>query len=130
MSAFGGKADIRLSDSLPTRVSSERPRLKAFCRVAPSVLYKVRAMLAARVLLPASRFNVRMSLADHDRLFIDLLHRLNYLKASSGRGYADLNGNERKHRVRVRNGVYAAMLSNQMKGSSMSGYWTYRLHRS
>jgi hypothetical protein len=54
--------------------------------------------------LPASRFNLRMSLADHDRLFIDLLHRPKRIrwvlvivtsKRPSGRGYADLNGNGR-----------------------------------
>jgi hypothetical protein len=57
----------------PLRVSNDRPRLKAFCRVAFSVRLKLRAMLAARVFLPASRFNVRMSRLVHARLFIDLL---------------------------------------------------------
>src|SRR5215471_18685446 len=41
------------------RVSSDNPRLKAFCRVAPSVLFKVRAIVTARVLLFASFFRVR-----------------------------------------------------------------------
>jgi hypothetical protein len=54
------------------RVSSDTPRLNAFCRVAPSVLLKVRAMTFARVLLPASFFKVRTSFAVHARLFIDL----------------------------------------------------------
>jgi hypothetical protein len=59
--------------SRPLRVSNERPRLKAFCRVAFSVRFKLWAMLAARVFLLASRFNVRMSRLVHARLFIDLL---------------------------------------------------------
>jgi hypothetical protein len=50
------------------RVSSDKPRLKAFCRVAFSVRFKVRAIFAARVLLPASFFNVRTSWAVHGRL--------------------------------------------------------------
>jgi hypothetical protein len=33
-------------------------------------------MLAARVFLPANRFNVRMSRLVHARLFIDVLHGL------------------------------------------------------
>lgn len=37
-------------------------------------------MLAARVFLPASRFNARMSRLVHARLFIDLLHGLKGLK--------------------------------------------------
>ena len=45
------------------RVSSDNPRLKAFCRVAPSVLFKFRAIVAARVLLFASFFRVRTSSA-------------------------------------------------------------------
>src|SRR5215470_2589985 len=45
------------------RVSSDNPRLKAFCRVAPSVLFKVRAIVTARVLLFASFFRVRTSFA-------------------------------------------------------------------
>lgn len=58
------------------RVSKERPRLKAFCRVAFSVRLKLRAMLAARVFLPANRFNVRMSRLVHARLFMDVLRGL------------------------------------------------------
>jgi len=45
------------------RVSSDNPRLKAFCRVAPSVLFKVRAIVATRVLLFASFFRARTSFA-------------------------------------------------------------------
>ena len=59
-----------LSSSFAARVSSDNPRLNAFCRVAPSVLLNVRAMFAARVLLAASLFNLRTSLAVHARLFI------------------------------------------------------------
>jgi hypothetical protein len=54
--------------SIAARVSSDNPRLKAFCRVAPSVLFKVRAIAAARVLLFASFFNVRTSFAVQVRL--------------------------------------------------------------
>ena len=54
--------------SIAARVSSDNPRLKAFCRVAPSVLFKVRAIVAARVLLFASFFNVRTSFAVQVRL--------------------------------------------------------------
>jgi len=54
----------------PGRVSSDNPRLKAFCRVAPSVLFKLRAISAARLLLRASVFNVRICSAVHARLFI------------------------------------------------------------
>jgi hypothetical protein len=49
------------------RVSSESPRLNAFCRVAPSVLFRVRAVLAARVLFRASAFSVCTSEEDHER---------------------------------------------------------------
>jgi hypothetical protein len=66
---------VRVSND-PARVSSERPRLKAFCRVAFSVRLKLWAMLAARVLLPAICFNARMSRLVHARLFIDSLHGL------------------------------------------------------
>jgi hypothetical protein len=51
------------------RESSDSPRLKAFCRVAPSVRFKVWAMLAARVFLRAIVFNVRTSDDVHDRRF-------------------------------------------------------------
>jgi hypothetical protein len=56
--------------SRAARVSSDNPRLNAFCRVAPSVLLNVRAMFAARVLLDAILFNLLTSLAVHARLFI------------------------------------------------------------
>ena len=55
---------------LAARVSSDSPILKAFCRVAPSVLLNVRAMFAARVLLAASFFKLRTSFVVHVRLFI------------------------------------------------------------
>jgi hypothetical protein len=51
------------------RVSREIPMLKAFCRVAPSVRFKVRAMLPARVFFRASAFSVRTSDEDHERRF-------------------------------------------------------------
>src|SRR5215831_4206133 len=70
-----GRAPFLVSDcsfcqSFAARVSSDSPRLKAFCRVAPSVLLNVRAMFAARVLFAASFFKLRTSFAVHDRLFI------------------------------------------------------------
>ena len=73
---------VRVSND-PARVSNERPRLKAFCRVAFSVLLRLQAMLAARVFLPANRFNVRMSRLVHARLFIDLLRGLKKKKLSA-----------------------------------------------
>ncbi len=41
------------------RESKESPRLKAFCRVAPSVLFNDRAIFPAGVFFRASAFNVR-----------------------------------------------------------------------
>ncbi len=54
------------------RELSDNPRLKAFCRVAPSVRLKARAMLAARVFLLAAAFNLRTSSVVQARRF-DLL---------------------------------------------------------
>ena len=51
------------------RESSDSPRLNAFCRVAPSVRFKVRAILPARVFLRAIVFNVLTSDDVHDRRF-------------------------------------------------------------
>ena len=65
--------------SIAARVSSDNPRLKAFCRVAPSVLFKVRAIVAARVLLFASFFNVRTSFAVQVRLRLFMLWSPRYL---------------------------------------------------
>jgi hypothetical protein len=61
-------SDRSFCQSIAARVSSDNPRLKAFCRVAPSVLFKVRAIVAARVLLFASFFNARTSFAVQVRL--------------------------------------------------------------
>ena len=55
------------------RVSSDNPRLKAFCRVAPSVLFKVPAIVAARVLFFASFFKVRTSFDVQVRLRLFML---------------------------------------------------------
>ena len=44
------------------RESSDSPILKAFCQVAPSVRFRVRAMLAAPVFLRANRGQTRISL--------------------------------------------------------------------
>ena len=55
------------------RVSSDNPRLKAFCRVAPSVLFKVPAIVAARVFFFASFFKVRTSFDVQVRLRLFML---------------------------------------------------------
>src|SRR5215471_6316386 len=49
----------RPSVSAVHRESKESPRLKAFCRVAPSVLFNDRAIFPAGVFFRASAFNVR-----------------------------------------------------------------------
>jgi hypothetical protein len=54
------------------RESSDKPRLNAFCLVAPSVRFKAWAILAARVFLLAAAFNLRTSNGVHARRF-DLL---------------------------------------------------------
>ena len=46
--------------------------LNAFCRVAPSVRFSVRAILAPGVLFPASDFNCRTWSVVQARLFDDL----------------------------------------------------------
>ena len=51
------------------RESSDNPRLNAFCRVAPSVRFRVRTMLAAPVFLRAIVFSVRTSDEVHERRF-------------------------------------------------------------
>ena len=57
------------SDRFQTRESSDSPRVKAFCRVAPTVLFKVRAILSACVFCRASVFNVRTCSVVHARRF-------------------------------------------------------------
>jgi hypothetical protein len=49
------------------RESSDKPRLNAFCRVAPSDRFSVRAMLDAFVFFRAAVFKVRKSVAVHAR---------------------------------------------------------------
>ena len=49
------------------RESNETPRLKAFCRVAPSVLLSVRAIFLADVFCRASDFSSRTSVLVHSR---------------------------------------------------------------
>src|SRR5262249_33674760 len=51
------------------RESNESPRLKAFCRVAPSVLFNDRAIFPAGVFFRASAFNVRTCSDVHARRF-------------------------------------------------------------
>src|SRR6516164_1140100 len=66
-------SDCFFCQSLAARVSSDSPRLKAFCRVAPSVLLNARAMFAARVFLAASFFKLRTSFAVQVRLRLFML---------------------------------------------------------
>jgi hypothetical protein len=61
------------------RESSDKPRLNAFCRVAPSDRFSVRAMLDAFVFFRAAVFKVRKSVAVHARR-LDFLAILNYLR--------------------------------------------------
>ena len=92
----GGGANSCSAGCLQPRVSSDNPRLNAFCRVAPSVRFKVRAMLAARVFFLASVFNVRTSSDFHAR-------RLEFLAISLPFGwkntpcFCSLMPLERKH---------------------------------
>ncbi len=66
--AHGGALTVRLAASnFQARESSDKPRLNAFCRVAPSVRFRVRAMLAARFFFFACVFNVRTSAVVHAR---------------------------------------------------------------
>jgi len=51
------------------RESSDKPRLNAFCRVAPSVRFKALAIFPAGVFLRAADFNSRTSADVHERRF-------------------------------------------------------------
>jgi hypothetical protein len=51
------------------RDSKDNPRLKAFCRVAPSVLFSDRAIFPAGVFFRASAFKVRTCSDVHGRRF-------------------------------------------------------------
>jgi hypothetical protein len=55
---FFGRSLEMLFSTVYTRVSSERPRLKAFCRVAPSVRFSFLAILPAGVFFRASDLSV------------------------------------------------------------------------
>jgi hypothetical protein len=55
--------------------SSDKPRLNAFCRVAPSVRFRVRAILAAGVFRRASDFSSRM-FADVQARLLDAFLRI------------------------------------------------------
>jgi hypothetical protein len=69
------RRDLNLVDRIglhQARESRDSPRLKAFCRVAPSDRFRDRAMLDARVFFLAEVFKVRTSAAVHVRRF-DLL---------------------------------------------------------
>ncbi len=58
--------------SSQARESRDNPRLNAFCQVAPSVRFSVRAILAARVFFLAAAFSVRTSDSVHPRRFVFL----------------------------------------------------------
>ena len=62
-------AVVRAFFAADYRESSDSPILNAFCRVAPSVRFKARAMLAALVFFFACTFNLRMSAVVHERRF-------------------------------------------------------------
>jgi hypothetical protein len=68
-SATTGGAFFALMSELmrQARESSDSPRLNAFCRVAPSDRFSVRAMLDAFVFFRAAVFKVRTSAAVHER---------------------------------------------------------------
>src|SRR5262249_39535973 len=70
---FGQGPFFSSDQSFAARFSSDSPRLKAFCRVAPSVLLNVRAMFAACVLLLASFFKLRTSFTVQVRLRLFIL---------------------------------------------------------
>jgi hypothetical protein len=56
---FGGFPSVgRLCAKSQARESRDNPRLKAFCRVAPSVRFNALAILAARVFLRARVFKL------------------------------------------------------------------------
>jgi hypothetical protein len=55
------------------RESRDIPRLKAFCRIAPSVRLRVLAMLAALVFFFARVFKVRTLSGVHARRFVDFV---------------------------------------------------------
>jgi hypothetical protein len=55
------------------RESSDIPRLKAFCRVAPSVRFRALAMLPALVFFFARVFKVRTLSGVHARRFVDFV---------------------------------------------------------
>jgi hypothetical protein len=69
VSATGTLRPAFFSDRFQTRESSDNPRVKAFCRVAPTVLFKVRAILSACVFCRANVFNVRTCSVVHARRF-------------------------------------------------------------
>jgi hypothetical protein len=58
---------LELVQTLLARESSDSPGLKAFCRVAPSVRFRVRAMFAARFFFFACVLSVRTSAVVHAR---------------------------------------------------------------
>jgi hypothetical protein len=65
------------------RESSDNPMLNAFCRVAPSVRFRVRAILPAVAFLRASRFISRTSLAVQARRFLPFLISISFNEADA-----------------------------------------------
>jgi hypothetical protein len=57
--------------------------LKAFCRVAPSVRFRVRAILPAVAFFRASRFISRTSLAVQERRFFPFLISISFNEADA-----------------------------------------------
>lgn len=60
---------IKTGYQCQARESSDSPRLKAFCRVAPSLRFNLWAMLDACVFLRANVFSVLTSDDVHERRF-------------------------------------------------------------
>src|SRR6478672_8260773 len=86
------------------RESSDNPRLNAFCRVAPSVRFRVRAILTARVFLRASVFSVRTSDVVHERRFelLAIFHNLHVVENKLfGEASLDGKGEKLSHEIVV-----------------------------
>jgi hypothetical protein len=65
--------DASFSVRFQARESSDKPILKAFCRVAPSLRFRLLAIFLAGVFLRAADFNSRTSEAVQERRFEFLL---------------------------------------------------------
>jgi hypothetical protein len=65
------------------RESSDNPTLNAFCRVAPSVRFRLRAIFEAGVFFRASLFISLMSLAVQERRFFPFLISISFNEADA-----------------------------------------------